>query len=386
MSASAQPLSAAGWSLPSARPPPIGRRKRGISRHLSRRKLWRPAPGRAGRDVAGRRRGPGGDGSCANRSTRVWPKAILARRPPWAPARRRGAPCRASTPGCSVNRVDDPERAGMAASLSALIFGASKKIGVIHVGDCRVYRKRQGVAGGADRRSSAAGRGRRRAHARLRGRHGCAGRFPGRGRRNFRPFHPGQSRLCRAFEACAPEPVAVARSRRGAFGAARRRGGGLRGDRCGHRHRGASPSRNSTMSAPPMPNCRCARRRRRATILDGFLVGRTLYRSRYTLLKLARDTTDNRQVVLKFPLPAMAQDQVFRAGFLREAWIGATVRSRWTVGYIDLPPERRRSLYLVMPYYRGQTLEQRLLTPAAGWFCRGCRHRPRTMSAQSRIC
>ena len=106
-------------------------------------------------------------------------------------------------------------------------------------------------------------------------------------------------------------------------------------------------------------------------ILDGFLVGRTLYRSRYTLLKLARDTTDNRQVVLKFPLPAMAQDQVFRAGFLREAWIGSTVRSRWTVGYIDLPPERRRSLYLVMPYYRGQTLEQRLLAPPPIGFAEG---------------
>ncbi len=104
---------------------------------------------------------------------------------------------------------------------------------------------------------------------------------------------------------------------------------------------------------------------------DGFLVGRTLYRSRYTLLKLARDTTDNSQVVLKFPLPAMAQDQVFRAGFLREAWIGATVRSRWTVGYIDLPPERRRSLYLVMPYYPGQTLEQRLLAQPPIGFAEG---------------
>ena len=94
---------------------------------------------------------------------------------------------------------------------------------------------------------------------------------------------------------------------------------------------------------------------------DGFVVGRTLYRSRYTLLKLARDTVDDKEVVLKLPLPSMLQDQVFRAGFLREAWIGATLRSRWTVGYIDLPPERRKSLYLVMPYCRGPTLEERLL-------------------------
>ena len=47
------------------------------------------------------------------------------------------------------------------------------------------------------------------------------------------------------------------------------------------------------------------------------------------------------------------------------------MRSRWTVDYIDLPPERRRSLYLVMPYYRGQTLEQRLLAPPPIGFAEG---------------
>jgi serine/threonine protein kinase len=57
----------------------------------------------------------------------------------------------------------------------------------------------------------------------------------------------------------------------------------------------------------------------------------------------------------------MQQDAVFRAGFLREAWVGTTVHSRWIARYIDIPPERRSSLYLVMPYYRGETLEERLL-------------------------
>jgi len=96
---------------------------------------------------------------------------------------------------------------------------------------------------------------------------------------------------------------------------------------------------------------------------DGFIIGRTLYRSRYTILKLARDTAGGREVVLKIPLPSMLQDEVFRAGFLREAWIGATVQSRWIARYIDISPERRSSLYLVMPCYRGETLEQRLLRP-----------------------
>ena len=96
---------------------------------------------------------------------------------------------------------------------------------------------------------------------------------------------------------------------------------------------------------------------------DGFIIGRTLYHSRYTTLKLAHDTVSDREVVLKIPLPFMLQDQVFRAGFLREAWVGTTVHSRWLARYIDIPPERRSSLYLVMPYYRGETLEQRLLRP-----------------------
>jgi serine/threonine protein phosphatase PrpC len=93
---------------------------------------------------------------------------------------------------------------------------------------------------------------------------------------------------------------------------------------------------------------------------DGFLLGRTLYRSRYTTLKLARDTFSDRDVVLKIPLASMLHDEVFRAGFLREAWVGATVHSPRIASYIEVPPERRSSLYLVLPYYRGETLEARL--------------------------
>ncbi|HEX9591511.1 MAG TPA: protein kinase [Bradyrhizobium sp.] len=93
---------------------------------------------------------------------------------------------------------------------------------------------------------------------------------------------------------------------------------------------------------------------------DGFLLGRTLYRSRYTTLKLARDTLGDKDVVLKIPLPSMLHDEVFRAGFLREAWVGATVHSPRIASYIEVAPERRSSLYLVLPYYHGETLEARL--------------------------
>jgi serine/threonine protein kinase len=99
---------------------------------------------------------------------------------------------------------------------------------------------------------------------------------------------------------------------------------------------------------------------RQGDVWDGFRIGRTLYAGRYTMVVAARDTVEGRDVALKIPRPAMLQDEVFTAGFLREAWIGATARGAGVARYIELPPERRRSLYLVMPFYRGETLEARL--------------------------
>jgi hypothetical protein len=99
---------------------------------------------------------------------------------------------------------------------------------------------------------------------------------------------------------------------------------------------------------------------REGAVWDGFEIGRTLYRGRYTILKLARDTIENRDVVLKIPLQSILQDEVFAAGFMREAWIGSTVKGNIVARYFELPPERRSSLYLAMPYYKGETLEARL--------------------------
>ncbi len=102
---------------------------------------------------------------------------------------------------------------------------------------------------------------------------------------------------------------------------------------------------------------------REGDVWDGFVIGKTVYRGRYTILKIAHDTVENREVVLKIPLPAMLQDEIFSAGFMREAWIGSTVRGNNVARYFELAPERRSSLYLVMPYYRGETLEARLIRP-----------------------
>ena len=46
---------------------------------------------------------------------------------------------------------------------------------------------------------------------------------------------------------------------------------------------------------------------------DGFVLGKTLYRGRYTMLKAAYDSIEKREVALKIPLPTMLQDEVFAA-------------------------------------------------------------------------
>lgn len=94
---------------------------------------------------------------------------------------------------------------------------------------------------------------------------------------------------------------------------------------------------------------------------DGFEISRTLHRSHWTVLKLARDTLGGGEVVLKFPLPAMLHDKMFRNGFLRESWVGRLINSPWVSRPVELPPDRRTSLYLVMPYYKGESLAQRIV-------------------------
>jgi serine/threonine protein phosphatase PrpC len=95
-------------------------------------------------------------------------------------------------------------------------------------------------------------------------------------------------------------------------------------------------------------------------VWDDFEISRTLYRSRWTILKLARDRVSGGAVVLKIPLPAMLHDSMFRSGFLREAWVGRLVASPWVSKPIDLPADRATSLYLVMPYYEGESLAERI--------------------------
>lgn len=100
--------------------------------------------------------------------------------------------------------------------------------------------------------------------------------------------------------------------------------------------------------------------------VDGFRLERMLADGPHTRLFVARDDNAN-PVVLKFPRPRAATDRAFRAAFLRESWISASLRVPGLARVIEQPPERQSRLYLVLPYYAGETLEQRLgRAPAIG--------------------
>ena len=81
---------------------------------------------------------------------------------------------------------------------------------------------------------------------------------------------------------------------------------------------------------------------------------------RYSRLMRAQDLRSGAQVVIKFPQPRVAKERTFRRAFVNEAFVAGRVRSPWIGEVIEQPPERQTRLYSVMPFYDGETLEQRL--------------------------
>jgi serine/threonine protein phosphatase PrpC len=97
--------------------------------------------------------------------------------------------------------------------------------------------------------------------------------------------------------------------------------------------------------------------------VDGFLLKVLVSDGRYTRLYGAVDEIEGGEVVLKFPKPQVAAVDIYRAAFVREAWVGARVHSPWVGRTIELPPGRQSCLYTVMPLYPGELLESRLSRP-----------------------
>lgn len=116
-----------------------------------------------------------------------------------------------------------------------------------------------------------------------------------------------------------------------------------------------APELESTMASWPLGDLPAV-----GDMIDGFRLTAQLSNGRYSRLFTAVDTVDPREVVVKFPHPRVADEAVARRAFVREGWITSRVRSPWVANAIELPPGRQTRLYSVTPYYRGVTLEQRL--------------------------
>jgi serine/threonine protein phosphatase PrpC len=93
-------------------------------------------------------------------------------------------------------------------------------------------------------------------------------------------------------------------------------------------------------------------------VLDGFALDTMLADGRYTRVFAAEDRVERRRVIVKFPKPGV--EGVMRAALLREAWIASRIRSPFVGEVIEPAAGRQTALYAVMPYYEGETLEARL--------------------------
>jgi serine/threonine protein phosphatase PrpC len=100
---------------------------------------------------------------------------------------------------------------------------------------------------------------------------------------------------------------------------------------------------------------------RSGALIDGYVLGRVLSDGRYSRVFRATREADRLAVIMKFPKPAIGAEPVLRLAFLREFWIAARLRSPWIAEVIETSLETRSALYTVMPFYDGETLEQRLL-------------------------
>jgi serine/threonine protein phosphatase PrpC len=97
--------------------------------------------------------------------------------------------------------------------------------------------------------------------------------------------------------------------------------------------------------------------------IDGFHLTDLLSEGRYSCVFKAHDEPGNRAVVVKFPKPNTEPEAVFRKTFMRETWVATKVRSPFVGKTLEIPEDRRSGVYVVMPFYDGETLEIRLSRP-----------------------
>lgn len=95
-------------------------------------------------------------------------------------------------------------------------------------------------------------------------------------------------------------------------------------------------------------------------ILDGFEVLQLLHESQSSLLYRVKHVITQQQWVLKTLPPALRDDLPSREGLLVEEWLAKTIVSRYFPQVLPLSGTERNSLYYVMSYHHGATLQQHL--------------------------
>lgn len=94
--------------------------------------------------------------------------------------------------------------------------------------------------------------------------------------------------------------------------------------------------------------------------IDGFEVLEILHDSRATLLYKVRQRTSGQLWVLKTLQPALEGDAEQCARLVAEEWLGRRVLSHYFPQVLPLAPAERSTLYYVMSFHEGATLQARL--------------------------
>ena len=94
--------------------------------------------------------------------------------------------------------------------------------------------------------------------------------------------------------------------------------------------------------------------------VDGYRLNRLLSDGKYTRIFVGQDGSDPAPLVIKFPKPTLLSEQGARASFLRESFIGRRIDSPYVGKTLAVEAGRQSRLYIVQPFYDGQTLHARL--------------------------
>lgn len=95
-------------------------------------------------------------------------------------------------------------------------------------------------------------------------------------------------------------------------------------------------------------------------LFEGYLILRVLHQSHRSRVYLARDASTDNQVVLKVPAPDLVASPEILERFYLEEWIARRIQHRHVLRPVE-SENQRQTLYSVMEYVPGQTLQQWML-------------------------